>query len=172
MTVDVILDAATFRRFTLFDLLRRRKVWRSPAIFAGILSACACVCFVMHHVEGAVMLGCSLLLVGLGMPLVYFGTFFHSLKKQVAASGLQRPKQVYRLHLTRDPEGIAVENATEQATYTWAQVHHAYRDQGATYLFITPQRAFLLPDDCVPEGSEELWKLLCDMLPKEKCTVL
>lgn len=65
-----------------------------------------------------------------------------------------------------------MENDTEQATYSWAQVHHAYRDQGAIYLFITPQRAFLLPDDCAPEGAEELWKLLYDMLPKEICTVL
>lgn len=172
MTVSVVLDEATFRRFTLFDLLCRRMVWRSPAIFAGILSSCACVCFVMHHVEGAVMLGCCLLLVGLGMPLVYFGSFFHSLKKQVAASDLQRPREVYRLTLTREPEGISVENATEQASYTWEQVHHAYRDKGAVYLFITAQRAFLLPDACAPEGPEALWELLCDMLPEEKRSVL
>ena len=84
MKIDVILSENLFRRFTLFDILQRRKMWRSPVIFASILSGCAIICFIMHHVDGAVLLGSVLLAVGLGMPAVYFSTFFTSLYKEIS----------------------------------------------------------------------------------------
>lgn len=170
MTISVTLTARVFRRFTLFDTFRRRKMWRSPTIFATILSACALVCYWMHHVEGAVMLGSVLLIVGLGMPVSYFLLFFLSLSKQIKSLGL--PKQVYTLHLSPSAKGIAIENDHEQADYAWKDVHHVYRDEEATYLFITPTRAFLLPHACVEEGPEALWSLLTKKLPAKKCTVL
>lgn len=170
MTVDVVLNEDLFRQFTLFDLLRHRKQWRSPAIFAGIFCSCACVCFVMHHVRGAILLGCTLLLVGLGLPGVYFATFARSLNSQIQASGLQQPKRVYTLHLTKKADGIAVENDTEQTTYRWAQVYHLYRDKHAVYLYMTPTRAFLLPDVCVKGSPSELWSLLTKMIPAHRVT--
>lgn len=165
MTVSVTMTAEVFRRFAIFDTFRRRRMWRSPAIFAGILTPCAMVCYAMDHVEGAVMLGTVLLLVGLGMPITYFTAFFVSLARQVRSLGL--PKEVYTLTLEKD---IAIENGQEQFRYAWKDVHHAYRDRGATYLFLTPTRAFLLPHPCTDE--EALWKLLTKKLPKEKLTTL
>lgn len=172
MKIEVILTEAIFRRFTMFDMLKRRKVWKSPATFAGILGFCACICFIMHHVEGAIMLGCVLLLVGLGMPAVYFGTFFSSLSKQVLAYGLKRPQHVYTLELTEKAKGISITNEKEKADYEWKKVHHVYRDTLATYLFMTPERAFLLPHTCIEEGEEALWELICKKVPQEKRTVL
>lgn len=172
MKIEVILTEAIFRRFTMFDLLGRRKMWRSPATFAGILGGCACVCFLMHHVDGAVLLGTVLLIVGLGMPAVYFGTFFSSLKKQVTAYGLKRPQLVYTLELTDKADGISITNDREHADYQWKAVHHVYRDTLATYLFMTADRAFLLPHSCVEEGEEALWKLISRKVPKERCTDL
>ena len=67
MTIEVNLTAELFRRFTLFDTFTRRKMWRSPVIFASILTVCGCICFFMRHVDGAVLLGCVLLFVGLGV---------------------------------------------------------------------------------------------------------
>ena len=51
-------------------MMRRRKVWKAPVTFASILSVSAVICFIMRHVEGAVMLGCVLLIVGLGLNLM------------------------------------------------------------------------------------------------------
>lgn len=168
MDIDVILTEDMFRRFTLFDLLRHRRQWRSPAIFAAILCPCACVCFVMHHVRGAVLLGCTLLLVGLGLPAVYFATFARSLKQQIQTSGLQQPRRVYSLHLTKQDDGIAIRNDTEQTTYRWNQVCRLYRDKHAVYLYMTPTRAFLLPDACVKGSPDQLWSLLTKMVPASR----
>lgn len=172
MKIEVVLTEETFRRFTMFDLFRRKKVWRAPAIWAAILCTSAAICFVMSHVRGAVLLGWVLTIVGLGLPLSYFATFAQSMKNQVLASGLKRPKLVYTLVLTEKNKGIAVTNETEKAEYEWKQVHHAYRDTLATYLFITRDRAFILPNECVEEGEEELWKLLLWKLGALRCTDL
>lgn len=169
MTIPVELSAEVFRRFTIFDILRRRKLWRSPVIFATILGISAIVCFLMHHVDGAVILGCVLLAVGLGMPVIWFTSFFLSLRKQILQQGLVRPQLVYTITLT--PKKIGAQNEKEQVQYDWKDVHHAYRDLLATYLYITPERAFLLPHTCV-ENSDELWNLLKKKLPEEKRTVL
>lgn len=170
MTIEVNLTADEFRRFSLFDTFRRRKMWRAPVTFASILSFCALICYLMNHVEGAVMLGSVLLLVGLGMPVSYFVAFFTSLTRQVQSLGL--PKKVYTLYLTEKSNGIAIENDHEHADYKWKDVHHVYRSKTATYLFMTPERAFILPHSCVDEGADALRQLLEKKLPAGKYTVL
>lgn len=172
MKIDVILSEALFRRFTMFDILKRRKMWRSPVIFAGILGSCAIICYIMHHVDGAVMLGSVLLAVGLGMPAVYFSTFFSSLRKEIKNQNLKTPRQVYTLELSHKTDGIFIRNKTEKVTYQWGQVFHVYQDKNATYLFLSSSRGFILPHDCVPDGKEALWNLITSMLPTERCTVL
>lgn len=172
MKIEATLTEEIFRRFTMFDMLRRRKVWRSPAIFASILGVSAAICFIMRHVDGAVLLGSVLLIVGLGMPLVYFGSFFASLKQQILQQGLKRPQTFYTLVLTEKADGIGIRNEKEQASYKWKDVHHVYRDTIATYLYMTPQRAFILPHTCIEEGPDELWHLIEKKIPQERRTVL
>lgn len=170
MTIEVVLDKLTFRRFALFDMLRHRKQWRSPALFALILCASGGICFAMRLVEGAALLGIVLMAVGLGLPLVYFLSFFQSLNKQITANDLLRPRKVYTVHVEDD--GIRVENEKEQAHYSWNQVHHAYRDTLAIYLYITPQRAFLLPGDCIPDSPDALWNQITQALGHDHVTIL
>ena len=173
MTSDVLMTEAVFLRFSRFDILRRRKMWRGPVIFAAILSVCAGVCFFMRHVDGAVLLGVVLLIVGLGMPVIYFLNFWLSLRKQVIDLGLKRPQNVYTLELTGDKKGIHVFNEKEKADYEWSRVFHAYRDTLATYLYLNPVRAFVLPHTCLGEHEpDELWALITKMVPPEKRTVL
>lgn len=172
MTIEVTLTAEAFRRFTLFDTFRRRKMWRSPAIFAAILSASACICFLMRHVDGAVMLGSVLLIIGLGFPASYFANFSRSVQKQIKSFGLTTPKKVYTLHLTKQADGISVENEKEQVDYKWENVYHVYRDKNATYLYMSAQRGFILPHDCTEDDGAKLWKLLKRTLPERKLTIL
>lgn len=172
MKIDVILSETLFRRFTMFDILKRRKMWRSPVTFASILGGCACICYIMHHVDGAILLGSVLLAVGLGMPAVYFSTFFSSLSKEIKNQNLKNPRLVYTLELTDKTDGIFIRNKTEKATYKWEQVFHVYRDKSATYLFLSATRGFILPHDCIPDGEEALWNLLASKLPANRCTKL
>lgn len=172
MTIEATLTEEIFRRFTMFDMMRRRKVWRSPVTFASIMSVSAAICFLMHHVDGAILLGSVLLIVGLGMPAVYFISFASSLRKQILQQGLKRPRVFYTLCLTEKADGIGIRNEKEQANYKWKQVHHVYRDTIATYLYMTPQRAFILPHTCTEDDGAQLWALLERKLPKQKITIL
>jgi hypothetical protein len=172
MRIEVTMTEEIFRRFTMFDLFKRRKVWRAPAIWAAILCGSAAVCFFMNHVRGAVLLGWVLTLVGIGLPLSYFATFASSLKQQILSQGLKRPKHVYTLVLSERAKGISVSNETEHVDYEWKNVHHVYRDQTATYLFMNQARGFVLPHQCIEEGDDALWELLRKKVPEQRRTEL
>lgn len=170
MKIEVKLNEKEFFAFSRFDVLRRRKLWRSPVIFATILSASAAICFLMHQVRGAVVLGAVLLIAGLGIPAAYFLNFFLSLQKQAKEQGLGAGKYVYTLELSDG--GVTVDNGREHAVYPWNQIFHVYRNVNASYLYITPQRAFLIPHDCVKSGADNLWKLIEAEIPPERRTIL
>lgn len=153
-------------------MTRRRKVWHAPAIWAGILCGSAAICFIMSHIRGAVLLGWVLTLAGLGLPMSYFASFASSLKQQILSQGLKRPKNVYTLVLADNAKGISVSNETEHADYPWKKIHHIYRDLTATYLFITKDRAFILPHQCIEEGEDALWDLISRKVDSSRCTIL
>lgn len=169
MTIEVILTAGEFLRFTMFDTFRRKKMGRSPAIFSGILGTCGMICFFMRHVDGAAMLGTVLLLVGIGMPVFYLLSFAASLFLQIRKQKF--PRLVYTLTLTGGKE-LHIENETEKVDYPWKKVHHVYRGKTATYLYATPARAFILPHYFIEDGADALWTLLRKKLPAEKLTAL
>lgn len=169
MKVEVRLSGKEFIKFSWFDAFRRKKVWRRPALFAAILGAAAVACFALHERRGAVFLGGVLLAVAFGLPAVYFLSFHLSLRRQSA--GLSGEKYVYTLELYDDGRGIAVDNGSEHATYPWNQVFHVYRAGAASYLYVTPQRAFLIPHGCVEGGADSLWELMERQVPEGRRTV-
>lgn len=171
MTIEVNLSGAEFRRFSYFDILRRRKQWRGPMLFAAILGVSAVICLTHPDKQGALLLGNVLLFVGLGLPCLYFAYFFSSVKRQIRQQGLTRPQKVYTVTLSDKREGIAADNDREKLSFAWKDAHHAYRNLTATYLYLTPQRALILPDTCV-EDTDALWALIEKRMGKEKCTVL
>ena len=166
--IQVRLDEMEFMKFSWFDALRCKKIWRRPALFASILGTAAVVCFVLHERRGAVLLGSMLLVVALGLPAAYFLSFFLSLRKQSAK--LAGGKYVYTLEMYDDARGFAVDNGNEHTSYPWEQVFHIYRDEAASYLYITPQRAFLIPHDCVKDGGDGLWALVGRQIPVDRQT--
>ena len=82
--------------------------------------------------------------------------------------GLERPRPVYSLSLSRESDGVRVTNMDKPARYEWDGLFGVYRVSGCTYLYVEGNKAFLLPDGQVEEGAEELWSLLTDMLPTAK----
>ena len=66
VTVNVQMDAGTFKRFARFDTYSLHRRWRSPAIFAAILTAFAFVAFLMEgRSQDAALIGRLLLIIGL-----------------------------------------------------------------------------------------------------------
>lgn len=96
--ISVQMDEKSFHDFASFDLLRHNKGWQRPAVFTAILLVCAGICLSqIGKREGAGLLTAVLAIVALGLPAVYFGTFFSNLSKQIKKLGLPRP--FYRLEL-------------------------------------------------------------------------
>lgn len=164
MNIRVCLSKGDFMRFGWFDALHHKQVWRRPALFAAILGAAAIVCFIFHARRGAVLLGCVLTAVAAGLPAAYFLSFYLSLRRQGA--GLGEGKYVYTLTLYDDARGLTVDNGSEHAAWTWDQVYRVYETDTAAYLYLTPQRAYLIPYACVKAGGEKLHALLTRWVPE------
>ncbi|MBR6221220.1 MAG: YcxB family protein [Clostridia bacterium] len=156
-TVRVRLDAKTFKRFCRFDTLRLRKKWARPTVFALIMIAFAAVALLSRRPQSG-MIAAVLLAVGVGLPLVYFGTFFSQVNMQVERYNLKPARDVYTVRLNR--EGVHVTNdqkAEEQLDAPWKDVQAAFRAKGCAYLYVNAARAFLLPDGQADAPADELW---------------
>ena len=161
--IPVKLDARTFRRFSRFDALRLRKRWVRPAVFALILIAFAAVALLSGKAEAG-MIAAVLLVVGLGLPLVYFGTFLSQVN--VKAIELKPPRAVYTLRLGF--EGVEVtndRNRAERVSLKWSQLPAAYKAKGCVYLYASPARAYLLPDGQASVDDVALWAYLEKHMP-------
>jgi len=164
LIVPAQIDARIFCRFALFDAFCRQRRWRTPALFAVLMLAFALACFAFRDSRGgAVLLGVVLLLVGLGLPAAYVVSFLLSVRKQSRHMGLDGTRTAYTLHL-RD-EGIQVVSGKETAEFQWEQLFRAYRVPGCIYLYVSQQRAFLLPE---AGQGDSVWALLMKKLPAEK----
>jgi len=156
LSIPCNIDKGTFLRFALYDSLVRKKGWRSPVLFALIMSGFAAVCFAGRATHAqATLIGGVLLGVGLLLPLIWFGMFFASVNRQAKQSGLSPSKTQYVVTLS--PDKIHVTKGKEAADFVWDAVHLVRRVKGCIYLYVSPARAFLLPDG---EKTEKAWEIL------------
>ena len=58
-------------------------------------------------------------------------------------------------------------NENEEATYQWEKAYHAYRNYDAIYLYITSERAFILPSE--KSEQDKAWDLISKRMT-DKCT--
>ena len=107
ITVPVRLDAGTFKRFSRFDMFVLRRRWVRPAAFALILIAFAVVALLSGKAQSG-FIASVLLAVGLGLPLVYVGTFLSQVNLQARRLKLDAPRLVYTV--TLDFDGVRVVN--------------------------------------------------------------
>jgi len=167
ITVRVKMDGRTFRRFAFYDTYIKNRRWRSPAVFAALMTGFAAVCFLLNHIDGAVMLGTVLLAVGLGMPIAHTLSFLLSVSSSIKAQKL--PRSVYEVELSNQEEGIFIRSLgakNEHMTLRWSQMHAAHRTRGCIYLYAIPTKAFLLPDGQADASPDEVWAMLVRNMPK------
>lgn len=170
ITVASKIDEKTFCRFAIFDTLKLRKRWISPAVFAGILLFCSLLCFLQRgRADQAELLAIVLMAVALGVPGVYFGTFFHSLKTQSGKLRLQKNRLFYTVVLSQ--KGVEVTSAKSgggHVTYNWNQILAVYKKPGCVYLYVSVKQAFLLPENCMDPSPEDLWDMIAGHVPAER----
>ncbi|MCL2580720.1 MAG: hypothetical protein FWE32_11955 [Oscillospiraceae bacterium] len=131
-----------------------------------VLSAAAIACFIFF--EGAAWLGTILLFLGLGLPGHQIRRFFQTLKLQIAAFGLETPTHVYTLYLSDSPGGITASYPVEDQEdlrYEWAGIHNVYLLDAAVYLYVLPDKAFLMPGGQVRPSGQALRQLLSAVVP-------
>ncbi len=167
VTISVKLDKVTFRRFATFDTFHRQHRWRLPVWFAVILLGFAVYLFFQTDKPQSGLLGGVLLAIGLGLPAIYFTSYYFSLRENIIKYCL--PRLVYTLKLTdRDVTVHSAVNKEEELILPWEKLHMAYRAKGAVYLYVLPTRAFLLPDGQADVPDDELWAFIECKLPKDK----
>jgi hypothetical protein len=167
VTISVKLDRATFRRFAAFDTFRRQQRWRLPVWFAVILLGFSIYLFFQTDKPQSGLLGGVLLAIGLGLPVIYFTSFYFTLRENEIKYCL--PRLVYTLKLSdRDVYIHSAVNKEEELTLPWDKLHMACRVKGAVYLYVLPARAFILPDGQADVPDEELWALIESRMPKDK----
>ena len=167
VTVACKIDRKVFTRFAVYDTLVRKKGWRNPVLFALIMSAFAAVCFLARRTHGqALLLGGVLLGVGIVLPIVWFGMFFSSVRRQAERSGLSPDTAQY--YVTLSEEKIHVAKGKETADFSWQDTHMTRRVKDCIYLYVSPFRAFLLTD-C--DETEQAWEIITRMLPPDRVHV-
>lgn len=167
--VPVQIDAGTFHRFAMFDTYVRQKRWRTPALFAAILSVFAVICFTQYSRRGAVLLGVVLLAVGLGLPAGWHLSYELSLRTQIKRMNLKKPQRAYTLAFRPDGIEVSRDLGKTSTPLPWNQIAAVYRCRGCTYLYFDPSHAYLLPHSQVEGGEAGLWALMQSCLPAEKC---
>ncbi len=167
--ISVKLDERTFKKFAVFDMFILRKKWVRPVVFSLIMLGFAAVALLVRK-EQSGMIAAVLLAVGLGLPLVYAGSFLSQVNMQAVRWKLKPARNVYTVTL-RDA-GIAVINNQKKEDpleLGWPAVRKAYRKKGCIYLYVTDQKAFLLPDGQANASGEEVWQYLKTRLGSKKC---
>ncbi|MBQ6324776.1 MAG: YcxB family protein [Clostridia bacterium] len=160
IVVHVRMDTATFRRFSWFDMFALRRRWRRPASFALILGAFAAVALLSGRAQSG-LIAAVLLAVGLGLPLVWFGSFLSQVNAQAVRLRLDPPRHVY--DVTLDENGVRVQNVMKQempVEVRWDEARAAFRVRGCVYLYVSPAQAFLMPDGQAEAGDAALWDCL------------
>ena len=160
ITIPVTLDARTFKRFSRFDMFRLRKRWVRPALFALILTAFAAVALLSRRPQSG-LIAAVLLVVGLGLPLVYIGSFLSQVNLQAERQKLDPPRRVYTLRL--DFDGVRANNdqrREDAQVVRWADIPAAYRRKDCVYLYVAPTRAYLLPRGQASVPDDDLWAYL------------
>ena len=172
ITIPVKLDEKTFRRFARFDMLRLRKRWVRPLVFALILCAFAVVALLTRLPQSG-MIAAVLLVVGLGLPIVYIGMFLSQVNMQATRWKLGEGRSVYTVVLTE--EGFRVTSDRKQedtGLIPWDQAAQAFRRKDCIYLYATPAKAFLLPASQADAPDDEVWNRIQKGLGSEKCKIV
>ena len=167
--IDVKLDAHTFRRYCVFDALKRQRRWYWPALTSMLLVTAA-----LAGLLGWILISPTLsgLLMGLGLAVVMLnvGLFLLNVETQVARQRLKDRPLVYALSLNE--EGVRVTNgqSTESAVaLPWNGMLAAYAHRGDIYLYVNPERALILPEGQASVPTDALWGFLEKHLGKHKC---
>ena len=167
--IHVRLDAATFRRYCAFDTFRRQRRWYWPVLIGMVLITVALAGLLrlapMSESAAGVLMG-----LGIAIPAVIFGLYVVQIEAQIARQGLKQAPAVYSLRL--DAGGVRVTNDQKEeppVELGWDRLWAAFKRSDAVYLYVSPERAFILPDGQASVSHEALWTFMKKHLGDARC---
>ncbi len=162
ITIPVKLSEKSFRRFALYDAFVLNRKWIRPASFAGILTGFAVIALLSRRQQSG-LIAAVLLVIALGLPLVWAGTFLTQVNLQVQRFRLKPPRLVYTVTLTE--ESMHVQHAgksKETVDIALKDLWTVRQCRGDMYLYASPGRAFILPSGQADAADAEILELLSD----------
>lgn len=167
--IHVRLDARTFRRYCAFDTFRRQRRWYWPVLIGMVLITAALAGLLglvpMAESASGVLMG-----LGIAVPMVVFGLYVIQIEAQIALQHLKQSPAVYSLRL--DDDGVRVTNDQKKeppVDIPWHRPWGAFRRSGCIYLYITPERALILPDDQASVPADAVWAFLKKQMGDARC---
>lgn len=166
--IHVHIDPGMFRRYCAFDTFRRQRRWYLPVMIGMVLITIALggllgLLPVSEAVAG-VLMG-----LGIAVPVGIFGLYFIQIEAQIAAQHLKENPEVYFLRL--NDNGVQINGGQDQKSVEvpWERLWAAFRREDCVYLYVTPERALILPDGQTGVSREELWRYLVKMMGEKRC---
>lgn len=172
MLLSITLGPASFKRFAQFNAFTRQKKLRRPISIgvAGFIGAI--ISFAMQEVsENMFLLGVLLCVIAFFVPGTYFRTFYASVKEQTAKMNIDPPRLVYTIELTSAADGVRYYYPDEKkpaGVFSWKDLTGIWRTDRAIYLYVSEDRALLIPDSTKFTSQDEAWNFIRANAPAEK----
>ena len=167
--VHVRLDADTYRRYCNFDAFRRRRKWFTPLMASMCLIAVSM--FLLLRQDRAYTTAAGVLMgLGIAVPMVFFGLYFIQQQAQIVGQGLKGGQPIYSIRLAE--EGIRVTNdrrSEPSVDMDWSGLYAAFRRRGCVYLYVSPERALILPDGQASVSDAALWSFILRHMGENRC---
>ena len=166
--IHVKLDPKTFRGYCAFDTFRRQRRWYPPIMAGMVLVTLSAALLLTGKGTGAAG---ALMGLGIAVPMVVFGLYFIQIEAQIARQKLKQAPAVYSLSFTA--EGVRVVNDQKEEApvdLSWDRLWAAFRRADCIYLYVNPERAFILPDGQASVSPDALWTYLKRHLGESRCT--
>ena len=110
-----------------------------------------------------------LLVIGLGLPILYVGTFWSQLNVQVERFKLGKGRKVYTVWLAE--EGVTVRNDQRQEELlqlAWPEIDRVYQRRDCVYLYVSREKAFLLPNGQSDASDQAVWQMFTEHMQAER----
>lgn len=165
--IPIFLGAKSFRRFAVFDM-NLNKRWKQAVVWAGSLFLLATLLFaIQQDLPAGNTLGSICIAAAVIIPMYFFRSFSSSVSEQIKNMKLDPPRHVYTLELTGAKQGITFYHAGEKqpdGRYYWNKIHAAWKTRYAIYLYVSPEKAIIIPSGTEGINFEEVWSFIAKHL--------
>lgn len=162
-TVYTKMNKTVFKQFSFFNSFILDGKYRPIVIFPLVMFLVGTFFLVKENY------GFASTMLSLGVLYVagYFFIYQNGLRQQITKFKLDNDVNVYTLQC--DSNGVDIFNDKEKTRILWNEIHMLYIYKTNFYLYIAPQRAFIMPFKDITGGStKEFFEFFRSVLPGEK----